>query len=114
MNFIRNLYKVHITAESSERVEYFKKCALYTEYLFIGMTILYISATFSFLIYPLYMYFFENEIVPILPIYLPYVDENTHYGYIILTSFQASAFLMVLFGLLACDFFIAHKSVDFC
>lgn len=99
-NFIRNMYKIHITTESPERVEYFKKCTLYTEYLFKGMTILYILSSFSFFIYPLYMYFFENEIVPILPIYLPGIDENTRNGFIILTTFQGSAFFMVLFGLL--------------
>lgn len=111
-HFIRNLYKIHITTESPTRLAYFKKCALYTEYLFIGMAALYVSAVCSFLLYPFYMYAFENEIVPIIPIYLPGIDENTRNGFIILSSFHISAYFMVISGVFAYDFLITILTVS--
>lgn len=106
-NFLLNLYKIHITTKSRERAEYFKTCSLYTEYLFIFMAILYFTSTFAILIYPLYMYFFENEVVPVMPIYLPLVDETTHNGYIILTTFHLVVFYMAVSGLFLFDFLLA-------
>lgn len=104
---IQNLYKIHSKTKSIERIEYFEKFAFVTEVLFKGMTIVYISSTFTFYFYPVYMYLYENEIVPIIPLYLPAIDENQFTGYVILCVIHVTVLNLATFGVLACDFFIA-------
>lgn len=112
IRFIQNLYRIHVNTKSPERKEYFANFALATEIMFKVMTPVYISSAFIFLLYPLYMYFFENELVPILPLYLPFVDQSTVTGYIILNTYLIIAILFATCGLLGCDFFMTIITVS--
>lgn len=107
IRFVQNLYHIHVTTKSVERIDYFDKFALFTEIFFHVMTTLYILSVFTFLPYPIYMYFFKNEVVPIIPLYLPYVDDEQLSGYIILGTFHIIIFFLATLGVLACDFFMA-------
>lgn len=71
------------------------------------MATLYALAVFSFFLYPLGMYFMENERVPLVPVFLPFIDENTSVGYTILCSIHLIAFVAGTMGTLCCDFIIA-------
>lgn len=104
---IQNLYKIHIKTKSTERIEYFNKFAMITEYLFIVMTTLYLLSVFTFFPYPVYMYLFEHEVVTIVPIYCPYVDHTQFTGYCILSAFHITLFIFATLGIAACDFFMA-------
>lgn len=107
IRFIQNLYKIHSKSKSKERIEYFTNFAFATEVLFKIMTTLYILSVFTFFPYPIYMYFFESQIVTIIPVYLPGIDEKTLVGYIIQNSFQIIIVSLATLGILACDFFMA-------
>lgn len=71
------------------------------------MTTLYIFSVFTFFPYPLYMYYFKNKVVTMIPLYLPGVDESHLTGYIILSAYQIIIFVIGTLGVLACDFFMA-------
>lgn len=112
LTFIQNLYKIHITIKCKKRIEHFNKCALYTEYLFKIMMFLYISGVFIQFPYPAYMYFLKNEVVTLIPIYSPLIDEKTPTGYIILGMVHMSWILTATLGILACDFCITLLTVS--
>lgn len=107
IQFIENLYKIHIKTESLERSRYFNTFSLFTEYFFKGFIVIYVSTFAIILAYPLYINIARNELVPILEIFIPGIDETTRSGYIILTLYQSALFYIALFGVCACDFLIA-------
>lgn len=116
-HFLQDLYKVHITTKSPERKEYFRKFALFYEILFMVLTILYISAVFIFIPFPIYEYYTHNKLVGIIPLYFPGIDEQTMVGYMILILFQALIMAFGVAGFLSCDYFFCcdhHKFIDFC
>lgn len=107
IRFIQRMYKIHSTIKSKDRIEYFKNFAFATEMIFKVMSTLYLLSVFTFFPYPLYMYYFENEVVTILPIYMPFVDETTFAGYIITCAYQIVLLVLATIGVLACDSFMA-------
>lgn len=107
LRFVQKLYKIHVKTKSTERIQYFNNFALVTEYLFIVMSTTYLLSVFTFFPYPIYMYLFENEVVTIIPIYLPFVDHTDFVGYCILGAFHIILIVLATIGILACDFFMA-------
>lgn len=83
-----------------------------TEILFKMILILYVLSTFTFLPYPIYMYLFKNEIVTMLPLYMPGVDETTFAGYISLSAYHFVSLFLATLGVCACDFFVAIMIVS--
>lgn len=98
IRFIQNLYKIHTKTKSHERKKYFNNFAMVTEVLFKVITTLYILSVFTFFPYQIYMYFVKNEVVPIIPIYLPFVDDATLAGYVFLSGFQVVIFFLATLG----------------
>lgn len=107
LRFVQKFYKIHVKTGSAERIQYFNTFAMATEYLFIVMTTLYLLSVFTFFPYPVYMYLFENEVVTIVPIYLPFIDHTQFVGYCIVGAFHITLFIFATLGILACDFFMA-------
>lgn len=103
---IQNFFEIHSKTKSPERVEYFSKFALVIEILFKVMTIVYTLTVFMFFPYPIYTYFYKNEVVPILPVILPFIDYSTPVGYIFLSVFQTLTSLFCTLGYLAFDYFV--------
>lgn len=107
IRFIQNLYKIHQKTKSKDRISYFNKFAFATEVLFKVITTLYILSVFTFFPYPIYMYFFKNEVVTIIPVYVPGIDDTQFSGYVFLCCYQIILFVLATLGVLACDFFMA-------
>lgn len=107
IRFVQRLYKIHSTIKTKKRIEYFNNFAFATEMIFKVMSTLYLLSVFTFFPYPLYMYYFENEVVTMIPIYMPFVDEKTFTGYIIVSGYQITIFVIATLGVLACDSFMA-------
>lgn len=76
---IQDLYKIHAKTKSRELAEYFEKFAVFTEILFKIMIIAFVSCTMTFFLYPFYMYFIKGELMPMMPLYLPFVNETCIY-----------------------------------
>lgn len=101
---VGRLYRIHITNESQERVEYFRLFAFITEWLFKIMITVYMLSGFLFISYPLYMYYVEGEVIPLMDLYVPGIDETTYYGYIALATSHIIYIFLGTFGISACDF----------
>lgn len=96
-----------MTTKSKERLEYFANFAFATEMIFKVMATLYLLSVFTFFPYPLYMYYFENEVVPLIPLFLPGIDETTFAGYVLISCYQVVVFVLATIGVLACDAYMA-------
>lgn len=107
INCIHKLFNVHKTSKSPERLDFFRKFALFTEIFFKAMTTTYISFIFVFPGYLVYVYLVKGEWVPVLPIYIPGVDESTLTGYMILVAFQIIVVPLATIGLVAVEFLIS-------
>lgn len=101
---IGRLYKIHIINESQERVEYFRLFAFITECLFKFMITVYMLTGFLFFPYPLYMYYVKGEVIPLMDLYIPGIDETTFIGYIALAVSHIMYIFLGTFGISACDF----------
>lgn len=106
LNFIQLLYDMHAKTTSPTRAEYLRKCGLFTEWLFKFLATMFTMACMLYFFMMIYMYAMENELVPLIPLYLPGVDENTIAGYSILMIYQATIFLFGIPGFVACEFLL--------
>lgn len=52
----------------------------------------------------LYSYFSLNKIVPIMPVYMPFIDENTQIGFVELTIIHLEFIVATVIGSAAVDF----------
>lgn len=104
---IQKLYEVHTNTEFRTRAKFMHQCAFVTEIVFKLMCSLYIMAIFAFFMLPAVVYVFTGELIPIAPIFIPGIDENTVTGYVLLAVFHTSIFLVADFGFIATEFFLA-------
>lgn len=106
LNSIQSLYDIHAETKSPTRAEYFRKCGLFTEVLFKVLAATLSLACMLYFLMPIYMYALEKQLVPLIPFYLPGIDENTIGGYSILMIFQTTIFLFGVPGFVACEFLL--------
>lgn len=104
LSFIQNFYKVHITTKSVERAAYFRKFALAIEYIFLFIMFFYTSTVASAFMFPVLVYFTKHELIPLIPLFIPGIDEKTTIGYIALWIYHTILELVALFGVMALDF----------
>lgn len=104
INRLIDIYKVNSNVVVYDRQQMLEQYVTFTEYLFkIGFSF-YALSTMGYFLFPLYFYKTRNEINPLVPSYLPGVDENTKIGFIILFIFHLN---IIAFG------FIGSSCTDF-
>lgn len=101
---LQDLYKTHITTESPERREYFRKFAFFLEILFKALVVVYISISVMFFLYPIFGYVIQNELVTFFPLYFPFVDEKSIPGYTFLIVLQGLTIILAVIGFFAFDY----------
>lgn len=106
IQFIESMYKRNITTKLPERIDLFRMFSFITKYLFIGLMIIYIISMGTFLTLSIYMYYVENKIVALVPVYFPGINESTFIGYIELLIFHGIVVFLALVGIYAVDFFM--------
>lgn len=112
LTFIKHLFKLHISTKSTERLELFKRFAFYNDTTVKAAVTLYIGAVASFFPYPLYMYYIKDQLVPLILLYVPGVDENTVSGYIFLVIFHSFLLLLTVIGMSVCDILYALMIIN--
>lgn len=107
ISFIERLFREHIKTESRARLLLFNRFALYSDLMVkLGMAA-YIGSALLLLPYPIYMYFFENQKVPVLSLYIPGIDEETDFGFWLLNSINFPITILATFAMSATDIFYA-------
>lgn len=105
---VQSLYKVHITTESLDRIQYFRKFALFTEILFKVMTAIHVPLLLAFLSYPIFVYLTTSKVVPVVPMHhLPMINGTTAIGYTVTAIHHMGCVIFTPIGYLAFEFFMA-------
>lgn len=107
ISFILDLYKINSKIQSRDRFEYFQKISSFTEILFKVVISTIACSFFVFLFYPIYMYFFQGQLIPIVPLFLPGIDENTLIGYTVVTIYHLALAFVGMIGFSSFEFLIA-------
>lgn len=94
-------------------MKYFNQFAFFTELLFKGIFITYFVSMSAFPLYPIFIYLVNGELVLMIPIYLPFIDEITPVGYTILIIYQFFVFAFASVGLAAVGFLLAIMIIAF-
>lgn len=97
-DFIIDVYKQNTVAVSPHRYSIFERFVKYCELIFKVGLALYILSISLYFIDPMYKYLFENQIVTLLPVYLPKIDEKSNIGY---AFYLILHLLMLIFAALA-------------
>jgi hypothetical protein len=94
---VDKLYKNNAKSDRN-RSQKLLDCLKMCEIIRRVLAVLYCSASLMFVFIPIYSYIFAEKKVLVLPIYIPYVDENTTNGYTILFVFHMIAVVYTLIG----------------
>lgn len=79
---IVDIYKQNSDIKAYKRYQLCKRFTLYTEYIYKIGVLLYSLSVVTYYAYPLFMYFAENKLLPIVDLFLSGIDETTIIGYI--------------------------------
>ncbi|XP_037040732.1 odorant receptor 67d-like [Bradysia coprophila] len=71
-------------------------------------------ALFVFVWYPIYSYIFNNELVPIMPMQFPFVDQTTTGGFIVAALMMLKMGVWAYFGSVGFDLFLASLIDNYC
>lgn len=104
MNKLVDIYTANSKATSRNRSIVIQKFTNITEIVIKGGLALYVLAGGFYLVNPVYSYYWRNEIVPLLPMYMPFIDENTTIGFSILTSIHLVFVFLAVIGSACTDF----------
>lgn len=104
VDFIITVYKENTKSANSTRYAIFESFANYTEIFFKLALPLYSVSLVLYFFYPMYMYVLDREIVTLMPLYLPKVDEHSAIGYGILTVYHLLIMVFALVASCASDF----------
>lgn len=97
-------YKMNAKHKSPKRQQLLQTHAFFTEVLQKGGLFLYFFAGLFYFVEPTYMFLFRNKIIPVFPVFFPYVDETTSSGYIILTMIHIVYLVTAVLGSAVTDF----------
>lgn len=112
INYLYEIYKVNAATKCQKRTSLFNRFAFYTEVVFKCGTLLYLLSISSYFLYPIYMYLFKGEVIVVLSIYFPGVDETTTGGYIFLLCYHITVLVLALIAVSACDFLFTMLIVN--
>lgn len=80
-----DIFKMNAKNPSRTRQMLMQRHAFITELVLKGGFVLYAMAGLFYFIEPIYAFVYYNEFIPLVPVFFPYIDENTTVGYVILT-----------------------------
>lgn len=103
-NKIIDVYEANAKTTSPKRALLMQKISWISEWTLIGGFFTYIIFGTLQFTYPIYGYFWQHEIKPLFPLYLPFVDEKTTVGYVILMLIQCTEMYLSLVGSACTDF----------
>lgn len=84
-----------------------------TEIVLKSGVILYSLAGCFYLLNPIISYYTKREIVPLLPLYMPFIDETTKSGFILLTAMHLGFLLIAVVASACTDLWFAMVAVNF-
>lgn len=113
MDKIIEIYAANSNSASRKRLLLLQRFAFITEVVFKGGCFIYYIAGLFYLIAPAYAYYTRNELLPMFPLFLPFIDEKTNTGFAILTGIHMVLMLIAATASSATDFLFFTIIVNF-
>lgn len=88
INKVIEAYEENANTKSPKRAMHLHQMSWLSEMTMICGTIAYMLVGIFHFINPIYGYFWQHEFEPLMPLYIPFVDEKTAAGFAILMSIQ--------------------------
>lgn len=107
INKIIDVYDANAKTKSRKRALLLHKMALISEMLLICGFIAYMGCAIIHLINPIYAYFWRNEFQALFPLYIPFIDEKTPGGFILLILIQTVEIFISAAAIASADFAFA-------
>lgn len=104
MDEIIAIYAANAKSKSPDRLKLMKLFSTITEVVLKGGFLVYCFGGLFYLINPIYSYYFKHELIPLIPVYVIFVDETTKYGFIALAIIHLSLLTMTVIGSASTDF----------
>lgn len=106
------IYEANSKSVSIKRSQLVQQFATITEFVLKGGFAAYCVGGTVYLLNPIYSYFWKNRVVPMLPLYMPLVDENTKAGFITLSVLHMSLTILTVIASAALDFLLVMIIVN--
>lgn len=104
MNKDVEIYAANSNIASPNRIMLAQQFSTITEWIFECGFVLYAGSGMFYLLYPLHSYFWLDKTVPIMPLYMPFIDENTTSGFVELTVIHLEFIVTTVIGSAGVDF----------
>lgn len=95
-----------------KRLILMQKYSFFTELVLKLGLLAYALAGVVYLFTPIYFYYFNREIIPIIPLFFLFIDENTTVGYMVLTSIHVVFIILAVISSACTDFMFAMIIVN--
>lgn len=104
MDKITDIYAENTKTDKRDRLLLMRKFSLITEIVLKAGCALYFCAGVFYFLNPLHSYFFKNKLIPLLPLYMPFIDEHTKSGFIILGAVHVAIIISTVIASACSDF----------
>lgn len=101
---IIDVYERNASTKLCECASVLQRMSLISEMTLSRGTIAYVVVASAHFINPIYSYFWQHECKPLMPLYVPFVDERTAFGFVILMSIQSVQVIAALLASGCVDF----------
>lgn len=104
MDKITAIYAANAKSNSRKRLALLQIFSMITEAIIKGGIALYCVAGLFYLINPIYSYYSKQELIPLVPVYMLFINENTKVGFTILAGWHIFFMIATIIGSACTDF----------
>lgn len=104
MDKITNIYVANSKSSSRKRLRLLKLFTIITKVVIKVGAAIYCLAGAFYMINPIYSYFVKHEIIPLIPLYMFFIDETTRNGFTLLTIIHITFMVLTVAGSACSDF----------
>lgn len=104
VNRIVAIYEVNADTELRKRALLLEKMSRISEMTLIGGSIVYTIGGVLHIINPIYGYYWQHKFKPLIPLYVPFVDETAADGFAILLTIQTIEIIVATMASICADF----------
>lgn len=104
MDKIVAIYAANSKTTSRKRSKLLHLFSIITEVIIKGGFALYCLAGLFYTINPIYSYFFKHELIPLIPVYVAFIDETTKNGFISMGIVHLIFMVLTVAGSACTDF----------
>lgn len=112
MDKITAIYAMNSKTDNRSRLLLIKKFSLITEIVLKGGFAVYCCAGGFYFLNPFYSYYFKDELIPLVPVYMWFINEDTTVGFIVLAGVHILFIILAVMATACTDFMFVMIMVN--